>query len=230
MDLIKLIESFEELLYRLALWFILLPRLINRYVFGEFEKSTEARFKDMLSPMLFWGLVGVAPHLMMIDLLATMKGTRVSTEPEWIAFMRAPWATRFASISAVALAAPLTIAARTLRASGKPIDRETLRLPFSVQCYCLTPVYVLLLPVVFFTLRYEGDTASRSSNVAGVASVAAVLWFLHAESAVLSEQLSIARLNGLIKSVAYMLVILGAFILLEFLVITISGGLSVWSD
>ena len=92
MDLIKLIESFEELLYRLALWAILIPKtlyfslrspgLISRYVSDEFGKSAEDRFKDMLPPVLFWGLVGVAPHLMMIDLLGLRRNLWVICPPE----------------------------------------------------------------------------------------------------------------------------------------------------
>src|ERR1700680_1644954 len=112
MDVLKVLESLEELFYRLPLGVILgpktlyfvfrSPRSINQYVTDQLAKSPDDRFKEMLSPVLFWVLVALVPLLMLIDFLATIPGSRVSSETEWIAFMKAPWATRIALISIVA--------------------------------------------------------------------------------------------------------------------------------
>jgi hypothetical protein len=238
MDILKLLESFEELLYRLALWVVLGPKtlyfvfrsptLINRYVSEQLEKSPDDRFKEMLSPVLFWILIALVPHLMLIDFLATLPGSRVSTELEWVAFMKAPWVTRLTLVSIVALAGPLAISSRVLGQLGKPVDRETLRAPFFVQCYSLTPVYIFLLPFVFFSLRYEDIPDGAATYISGTACVAAVSWFFVAESAVLSQQLSVSRLKAVIKAGGYALVVYIALFVLEVAVMTVFNGLSVW--
>src|SRR5579864_6553655 len=104
MDVLKLLESLEEFLYRLALWVILGPKTlffifrspaaINRYVTDELGKSVDERFKDLLSPVLFWVLAALMPYIMLIDFVATLPGSRVWGEMEWVAFMKAPFATR----------------------------------------------------------------------------------------------------------------------------------------
>src|SRR5216684_3130778 len=154
MDILKILDSFEELLYRLAMWVILLPKTlffvfwspgsINKYVTVELAKNTGDRFQDRLSPVLFWVLTGLIPYLMLIDFVATIPGSRVSTEAEWVAFIKAPFITRLTVVSVVALAGPLAISSRTLKALGKQVTRESLRSLFFVQCYCLTPAYILL--------------------------------------------------------------------------------------
>jgi hypothetical protein len=238
MDFLKIIESVEELLYRIALWIILVPRtlffvmrrpqLINRYVTAQSKQLPEERFKEMMSPMLFWCLIGIVPHLMLLDYLATIPTSRVSTELEWISFMKQPFATRLIVIAITAIAGPLAIARKVLKETGHVVDRDTLRSPFSAQCYCLTPVYILLLPTVFFVLRYNQVPDGIPTYISTVVFLFACLWFLWAESAVLADQLSVSRLSATLKAVKYGGIILLTFILLEIAAITIVNGFAVW--
>jgi hypothetical protein len=191
-------------------------------------KASDERFKEYISPVLFWVLTVLFPFLMLIDLISALPGSRVSTEKEWIAFMKTPFSTRLVLISLVALSGPLAISSRSLKALRKPIDRETLRLPFFVQCYCLTPVYVCLMPLVFTSLRYSDTPAGPATYVEAASLIIAGSWFLSAESAVLSEQLSISRGKAGIRAAGY---VASAFIflfLLELAAITVFNGLSVW--
>jgi hypothetical protein len=238
MDLLKIIESVEELLYRIALWIILAPRtlllvirrpqLINPYIAAQSAQVPEERFKDMMSPMLFWCLIGIVPHVMLLDYLATIPTSRVSTEPEWISFMKQPFATRLIAIAITAIAGPLAIAREVLMETKQQVDRESLRSPFSVQCYCLTPVYVLLLPTVFFTLRFSRVPAGAPTYIAAVMFMLACLWFLWAESVVLAAQLSVSRPYAILKAIKYGGVIILTFFVLEILVITIFNGFAEW--
>jgi hypothetical protein len=71
MDVLKVLESLEELLYRLALWVVLGPKTlftviwspgsINRYVADQLAKNADERFTDRLSPVLFWVLTALIP-------------------------------------------------------------------------------------------------------------------------------------------------------------------------
>ena len=89
MDILKLMESIEELLYRIALWIVLLPRTIwfilsrpNQvfpYVAAELEKEPGKRFEEFMSPVLFWVLAALVPHMMLLDLLAGLADSRVAS-------------------------------------------------------------------------------------------------------------------------------------------------------
>src|ERR1044072_6265786 len=136
MDPLRLLESIEEFLYRTAIWVLLLPRTVLRVVIGpgrifsyvraELAKTTDERFKDLLSPVLFWALAALIPHIMLLDLLAKLPDSRVAKEVEWQAFMAAPWSTRVALVAVVALAGPLAFARRSLRDQRIQVDRDTL--------------------------------------------------------------------------------------------------------
>src|ERR1044072_3770077 len=109
MDPLRLLESIEEFLYRTAIWVLLLPRTVLRVVIGpgrifsyvraELAKTTDERFKDLLSPVLFWSLAALIQHIMLLDLLAKLPDSRVAKEVEWQAFMAAPWCTRGAFVA-----------------------------------------------------------------------------------------------------------------------------------
>jgi hypothetical protein len=238
MDILKILESFEELLYRLALWVILLPKTlffvfrspgsINKFVTAELPKTSYDQFQDRLSPVLFWVLTALIPYLMLIDFVATLPGSRVATEAEWIAFIKAPFITRLTLVAVVALAGPLAISDRTLRALGKPVNRESLRLVFFVQCYCLTPVYILLLPFIFLALRYNETPDGPATYIEGLTLIAAAVWFLFTESLVLADQLSIPRYKAAVKAGSYALVTYAFLFLLELLTVTLFNGLSIW--
>ena len=238
MDILKIIESVEELLYGIALWILLAPRtllfvirrpqLITSYMAAQSAQLPEERFKEMMSPMLFWCLIGIVPHVMLLDYLVTIPTSRVSTEPEWISFMRQPFATRLIAIAITAIAGPLAIARKVLMETGQQVDRESLRSPFSVQCYCLTPVYVLFLPTVFFILRFREVPVGAPTYISRVMFLLACSWFFWAESVVLVAQLSVSRGSAILKALKYGGFILLTFFVLELLVITIFNGFAEW--
>lgn len=187
----RIMESIEGLLYRIALWIVLLPKTlyfilatpnsIYPYVAAELEKEPDRRFENLISPVLFWVLAALVPYMLFLDLLAGLPDSRIAREAEWVKFMQAPWSTRLIVVSVVALAAPLEFAVRTLRDLSLPLNRNTLRLPFMVQCYCFTPAYIALLPVLYFTLRYDTVPPGADTWVAigSVALVTAGLLYLN---------------------------------------------------
>jgi len=238
MDPLKILESIDELLYRAALWVLLLPRtllrilsspaLITPYVTEELKKPPDQQFKELMSPVQFWALAAMVPHLMLLDLLADIPESRVATESLWGTFMKAPWSTRLVVVSVVALAGPLGFSFRCLRDRSAPINRDTLRLPFMIQCYCFTPAYLALLPIVYFALRYDTVPSGPSSWVAAAAWTFIVGWIAIAESTALAAQLAISRLTAVLRTGQYLAFVVVLLLLLELIVITIFHGLSVW--
>ena len=240
MDILKIIEAIEELLYRISLWIVLLPRtlwfILSRpnqiypYVAGELEKESDKQFEEFMSPVLFWVLAALIPHMMLLDLLAGLSDSRVASESLWTTFMHAPWSTRLTVVSVIALAAPLGFSVRTLRDLSIPLNRNTLRLPFMIQCYCFTPVYIALLPVLYFTLRYDALRSGVDTFIATSSWVLTVGWLVVCESLVIARQQSISRINAGVRAAGYLVYVLFLLIVLEFAAITAFHGIAVWTS
>jgi hypothetical protein len=238
-DVFKIIESIEEVLYRIALWIVLLPKTlwfvltrsdaINDYVASELQKEPEMRFRELMPPVLFWVLVALVPHMMLLDALAEVPDSRVASESLWIAFMHAPWGTRLIVVSTVALAGPLGFAVRSLRNLSVPVDRNSLRLPFSVQCYCFTPAYLALLPVLYFALRYDTVPSGSAKWALTAAGLLIIGWLLRVEGLVLSQQHSVSVMRAVGSAALYLTFVLLLLLLLEITVITIFHGFIVWA-
>ena len=238
MDILKLMESIEELLYRIALWIVLLPRTIwfilsrpNQvypYVAAELEKEPDKRFEEFMSPVLFWVLAALVPHMMLLDLLAGFADSRVASESLWIEFMHAPWATRLMIVSIMGLAGPLGFSLRALRSRSTPVNRNTLRLPFMVHCYCFTPAYIALLPIVYFALRYDFVPAGTATWIVSTSWVLIVGWLVLVESLVLARQHSISRIHAVARVASYLAYVVFLLIILEIIVITVFHGLAAW--
>jgi len=240
MDVLKLIESVEELLYRIALWIVLLPRTlffvvlkpnqIYPYVAAELEKEPERRFEEFMSPVLFWVLAALIPYMMFLDLLAELPGSRVASEALWVRFMHAPWSTRLTAVSVVALAGPLGFSIRTLRDLSIPVNRNSLRLPFMVQCYCFTPAYIAMLPLLYFALRYDSVPAGVDTWIAMGSWALVVGWLVVSESLILARQHSISRVHALGKTASYSLTVFMLLLVLEFAAITLIQGIAAWGS
>lgn len=240
MDVLKIIESIEELLYRIALWIVLFPRtlwfILSRpnqiypYVAAELEKEPDKRFEEFMSPVLFWVFAALIPHMMLLDLLAGLSDSRVASESLWVKFMHAPWSTRLTVVSVVALAAPLGFSVRALRDLSISLNRNTLRLPFMIQCYCFTPAYIALLPVVYFALRYDAIPPGVDTWIATGSWALIVGWLVVSESLVLAKQHSISRIRAVTRAASYLAYVILLLFVLEIAVITVFQGLAVWTS
>ena len=158
MPFAHLLQSVDELIYQIVMLIVLAPKTFlrvladptwaSRYCDAELRKDAAERFDAYTPPALFWGVIGVAPYLMLIEFLARLPGSRVAQEAEWTAFSAAPWEQRFAVVVSVAVAIPMAFSLRMLRGLGMSASRSALRRPFYVQCYVLCPAFVILLPAV----------------------------------------------------------------------------------
>lgn len=238
MDFLKILDSIEEVLYRMALWIVLVPRtlwfILSRpgqifsYIESELDKEPDKRFEEYISPVLLWVLVALVPHMMLLDLLANLPDSRVASESLWIEFMNAPWSTRLLVVSVVALAGPLGFSVRSLRRLSIPLNRNTLRLPFMIHCYCFTPAYVALLPIVYFALRHDSIGPGAGMWIASAAWLMTTGWLVIAESSVLASHLAISRIQAVGKVAVYLAYVVLLLFLLELAVLTIFHGVAIW--
>lgn len=169
MDLGQLITALEEFIYEIALWPILLlktllrfalrPLKTDQYVRGELAKIAKDRYRESLSPLLFWILIGVVPAYMVITAYLMH-----SSEKEARFLMDDPVEVRFAALLIFLIWPPLTFAVGLLIQSGERLTRETLRYPFYTQCMILAPLYAVVTAMAPWFIKLRAVLVARESD------------------------------------------------------------------
>lgn len=154
MDILKIIQSLQDFMYELVVWVLLLPKTIFNAVFrpswmvgyvnAEWEKTTEERFDDYLSPALFLLVVAVVPNALfnwMGRAVISSDFTAQLTEDNLVA-------------STLAVLTCLLFYLFWLQIlSKRPVKRSMLKRLFFIQCYLVAPaqlIYALLALVAGF--------------------------------------------------------------------------------
>lgn len=150
MDLMRILRSLEEFLYELVGWLVFYPRTfwrvlrhpaaIARYTELELQQEPERQFTETISPVLMLILSVVLAHA--LEMLARVPLPEVHTPASQVLFgsEQTMLLTRCVVFCGYALVAALM----TLHQQGKAITRETLRSPFSIQAFLVSPFVVLL--------------------------------------------------------------------------------------
>jgi hypothetical protein len=235
----QLLQTVDDLVYQIVVLVSQVPKTLvrvvaepewaYRYVREELSKELPDRFDAYTSPALLWALIGVVPYLYLLQLLATLPGSRVSSESEWVALSGAGWEQRFLVVTAVAVALPLGFSLTVLSASASPVKRTTLREPFLTQCYLLTPAFVVLLPAVTATLRFDDAIPTGTWTIVTTGSwLFFWFWVAYAETRLFRAQLTISWMAAFARAVRGAMRALFIFIGLEVMIITLFNGLEVW--
>lgn len=185
MDLIRLLRSLEEFLYELVGWLVFYPRTLWRimrwpgqialYTRAELGKDAERRFADSISPVLMLILSVVLAHV--LEMATRGTGPAVATPLGTLLFgsEQGLLLTRSAVFCVLALGAALS----TLRRQRLPVNRDTLREPFSIQAFLACPV-VLLLAIA----QAVGSSGGPAGALAAAGIMAlALVWYLWARAA-----------------------------------------------
>ncbi|WP_426167576.1 hypothetical protein [Sandarakinorhabdus sp. DWP1-3-1] len=224
MDFLKLLRSFEDLLFELLSWVIYYPLTLWRVITRPLEmlrysnhEETEAlkeRYTDTLSPPLFL-LVTIA----LLHWLELAFGTYAL--PASTAIARAITASDENLIiarSVLFALLPLFAAWRYVSASGRPLDRKNLRPPFNGQCY-LAAVYALLLSGAISTAKLHPGTIAIAAELLAVAATG---WYLAIQTQQFRASLGCSTLRAAGLAVRSYLEALFAFIAAA---LVIAGGI-----
>lgn len=185
MDLMRLLRSLEEFLYELIGWLVFYPRTfwrilrhpgaIARYTRKELAEPVEQQFQETISPVLMLILSVVLAHAVE---MALRLPTQQAESPLGVLLFGTEQAlllTRSIIFCFYALGAALG----TLIRERKPITRETLREPFSVQAFLACP-FVVLLSLGLQLARMQSETAQACGTLL---SMAACGWYVLARVA-----------------------------------------------
>jgi hypothetical protein len=234
-DILKLLQSIEELIYEVALWVVFIPKTFAKvvlrpgwchsHVLAELNKDPKQRFDAYMSPVLFWIVVGIIPHLFVIDYLGDVQQSTVAQEVEWTQFLGFPWATRLLVIAIVALGGPVGFSLQILKEKNLAINRGSLRCPFYTQCLCFAPANFFLLPLVVVTLRFNHISGNWSTAVFAFSLFVFVGWLFYAQVCIIRAELNIGWSNAVPCCFLYAIRSLFLTVFLEYLVIGLAIGL-----
>lgn len=198
MDFLKLIRSFEDLLFELLCWLIYYPRtlwLVVRHPLRMIDYSNheqtdadEDQYTDTLSP----------PLLLLIT-LALLHALELGLNTQHIQAHNAVGAMVVGSDQNLILwqsfvygLLPLFAALHVVRRKGQPLERKYLRPPFFGQCY-LVSAYALMVAISTMTAQHIGAWKwALGLSGAGFAT----LWYLWVQSMLFRTMLAMRPLRA----------------------------------
>lgn len=215
MDLLKILRSFEELLFEAMTWLYFYPRTLLRIVtrpltamaYSDREEGQpeDQRYDDALNPpvlliitLVVANVIGWAAHAPQPVGASPLAKMIFSSQQNLLMFRCLLFGLT-----------PLTVALTLLRKEGVAISRRTLRKPFYAQCYLAAPTALALS---------LGLTGVQHGGAWGAAGLGVILvstgWLIVTEARWLSGRLGISRLaaaftalGALARAGVYMLLI-----------------------
>jgi hypothetical protein len=195
MKLLGFVESAEELLYEVVTWVVLLPKTLLRvvfnpgwirgYVHAEYKKKPEERFREYLSPFLFWFLLWVIPFtLSAINQSGNQTELQISLGNLSSQIM---W-----TVSNII--GPLIYAVGILIVRREKIGKDTFRKPFYMQAMCFSPA---LSAIWFAAISAKPNflIGSWVINPFAYTLLISLIWLLMVEQKVISSELNLSQLK-----------------------------------
>lgn len=180
MDFLKILKSFEEFLYEAVTWLVFFPRTLwrvvrhpqrmARYADDELGDPLRSQFTDALSPPLFLLLAVLLAHALEIAMHATMPVTVNELSRTVFGSQQNLLIYRAITFGIWPLIATVYLLHRT----RTPLDRETMRRPFYVQCYLAAPFAIALSSGTVFVRMKDPTTQLVGLFVMAVAC----LWYV----------------------------------------------------
>lgn len=204
MDLLKILRSFEELLFEAMTWLYFYPRTMARIVarpltamaYSDREEGQPEgeRYDDSLSP----------PVLLIITLV-------IANALAWA--LHAPQPVGAAPLSKAIFDSqqnllmfrcllfgltPLVVTLTLLRKQGVAVSRRTLRKPFYAQCYLAAPTALCVSLGLVATQR----TGAAWDATGAALIMTATIWLIFTEGRWLSKHLKISRARATLTAAA----------------------------
>ncbi len=172
MNFFSILKSVEEFIYQLALWVILLPITIfvvltrplrmPAYVRRELAKDEKKEFGDLVSPILFWILLVIAPAFFLIRQFYILPAAATTNPVNYLYY-----------ICTCFVAFLLTPALLIHIFEKKKIDREGFKRTFFLQCYLQSPIFffIIMFSGLFKYLGYDFNAMNGPEYMPFVNSV-----------------------------------------------------------
>ena len=238
MDVTKLLQALEEIIFEVACLAVLLPKTFFRlafsprkahaYVIEELQKKPADRFDRFTSPLILWSIVGILPHFIILSIYAAnpeiSKLLAANTDDFLFKMLALPAEIRFVALSAFAVSLPLAFAVVIVRRRKQPVAKSSLREPLYAFCYCVAPVYLAATPLwTIWLAQLQGLYPEAMETVWSMWTVALMIWIVGIGAFLLRVHLGIGWGRALALVAKTYFVLLGVMLLLEFGIIIILG-------
>lgn len=197
MDLLKLLNSLEDLVVEVALWLVLLPRTLFAAIFRPVTLASyfdqmqpipvEERDDKYLSPVLFWILI--AP----VSLILTLAGA----DKEAFALYGDGWQERMTTSVLMLLGPPLGFALASLLIRREAVTKKSLGRHFALQCYYHAPMALLFVLSIIVNKSAETRFGEEVGDaLLAVLFLPALVWFVITEYRVARRETEPGRAVG----------------------------------
>ena len=240
MDVAKLLQAVEEIIFEVACLAVLLPKTFfflafsphraYAYVVDELQKTPQDRFDRFASPLILWSVTGILPHFVILSVFAGTPELRdllaAHTDDLLFKFLTLPAETRFVALTAFAVSLPLAFAVVIARERKQETAKSSLREPLYTLCYCTAPVF--LAGTLFWVawaaqLRGQYQDAMEFA-IPGYGSLL-MLWTAWIGGSLLRLHLGVDWVRALLLLVKAYFVFLGVMVVLEISILVILGSL-----
>ncbi|CAN5144251.1 hypothetical protein BH10PSE3_BH10PSE3_42130 [soil metagenome] len=177
-------RSIGEVLYEMALWLLFYPRTLWRVLLRPAEVGmigADEPGAELVSPPLFLMISILVAHALDLAMRAELGERGEGLDIGLLVF-------RVVGFSLF----PLVMAVGALKREGRPVDRQTLRGPFYLQCLYAAP-FAISVSVAAVLAR---DPAGPTRMAAAGLILAAVAWYLCVETRWLRSGLAVGRLRA----------------------------------
>lgn len=240
MDVAKILQAVEEIIFEVACLAVLLPKTFfflafsphkaYAYVIDELQKKPQERFDRFAAPLILWSATGILPHFVILSVFAGNPALRdllaANTDDIVLKFLALPAETRFVALTAFAVSLPLAFAVVIARERKQETAKSSLREPLYTLCYCTAPVFLAATPVwVAWAAQLRGQYPEVMEHVIpGYLSVLG-LWIAWIGASLLRLHLGIDWARTLLLLVKAYFVFLGVMMLLEMGILVILGSM-----
>jgi hypothetical protein len=238
MNVAKLLQALEEIVFEVACLAVLLPKTFfflalspskaYAYVIEELQKKPEDRYDGFTPPLIFWSIVGILPHFMILSLFATNETTSkllaANTDDLLVKMLGLSADIRFVALSSFAVSLPLAFAVVIARERKQQVAKSALREPLYTLCYCTAPIFLAATPVWGIWIEQLKDPNSALTDfLMNAFGVVLMLWTAWVGASLLRLHLGVDRRRAVRLLGKTYFVFFGLMLLLEIGILMILG-------
>jgi hypothetical protein len=190
MDLFKLIQSFNDLVYEFAISLIHIPRTLIKvirspswtitYVNSQSEEKINKPYERYANPIIFWLTIGVLSYYFLIEFLMQQFADNKVLQ----VYNSVNIGTKIGGFIILLISIPLSSAFVLQFFKNRNFDKKFFKKTFFVQCYITAPFQLFFLPSFFIS-----ELSELWGGLIGIISLSFIIWFLIAQVIISKNEL-----------------------------------------
>ena len=241
MDIAKLLQALEEMIFEVACLAVLLPKTffflalfparVHRYVTEELAKKREDRFDGFASPLIMWATCGILPNFILLSIISATPEIRkllaAGGDDFFLKLLALPAETRFAAVSTFVVSLPLAFAVVIAREGKKETSKSSLREPLYTLSYCTAPILFAATPLWFAVLALADRDHALADVFVPIYGSALLMWTAWVGVSLFRLHLGVTLRRALLLLGKAYFVFFGVLLLIELVILMMLGTMIV---